>query len=108
MSSVFDVSALSSIDTVSGLANKLKTTDGSGDNTDFAKVLKDAISGSLENTQSLIDGSEKAEIDFAMGNADSTNELGIAQQKASLAVSYTVAVRDRFLDAYREIMQMQI
>jgi flagellar hook-basal body complex protein FliE len=32
----------------------------------------------------------------------------IALQKASVALQYTVAVRDKFLDAYKEIMQMQI
>lgn len=107
MPNILNVSALDSADAISALNNKL-TANSSNDNTDFASILKNAISGSLESTQSLIDGSEKAEIDFAMGNADNSNELGMALQKASLAVSYTVALRDRFLDAYKEIMQMQI
>lgn len=107
MAGVLDISALNTASAITNYTKDL-TTDYTSDNTDFATVLKNAITGSLSDTQSLIDQSEQAEIDFALGNADSTNELGIAQQKASLAVSYTVAVRDRFLDAYKEIMQIQI
>lgn len=108
MAGVLDISALNATEAITNYAKNLTTTTESSNNTDFATVLKNAISGSITDTQNLIDQSEQAEIDFALGNADSTNELGIAQRKASLAVSYTVAVRDRFLDAYKEIMQMQI
>ena len=40
----------------------------------------------------------------ALGMVDETNEL----QKANVALQYTVAVRDKVLEAYREIMNMQI
>ena len=104
---ILGVSALGSTGSVSNYSKLLeKSSDGS--NADLATILKNAIAGSIDNTQSLIDQSEQAEIDFALGNADNTNELGIAQEKAALAVSYTVALRDRFLDAYKEIMQIQI
>ena len=109
ISNLVDVTALNGASPIGSVSNVLQgvmDTEQSGE--DFATVLKNAISDSLNNTQALIDNSEQAEIDFALGNAESTHELQIAQQKASLAVSYTVAVRDRFLDAYKEIMQMQI
>ena len=51
---------------------------------------------------------ESAEIQFALGEATSTHDLMIAQEKANIALSYTVAVRDKVLDAYKEIMNMQI
>lgn len=75
---------------------------------DFAAVLQNAIKNSLNDTQNLIDGAERAEIEFALGQSDNTHDLMIAQNKASLAVSYTVAVRDRFIEAYKEIMNMQV
>ena len=37
-----------------------------------------------------------------------THELLVAQEKANIALSYTVAVRDKVIDAYKEIMNMQI
>lgn len=108
INSLVDTAALNGMTSTGSLFNALSGADDKSDNADFASVLKNAITSSLSNTQSLIDNSEQAEINFALGNAESTHELEIAQKKASLAVSYTVAVRDRFLDAYKEIMQMQI
>lgn len=43
-----------------------------------------------------------------MGETENFHDLTIALQKASTALQYTVAVRDRLLDAYKELMQMQI
>ena len=43
-----------------------------------------------------------------MGISENTHDLSIAIQKAETALQYTVAVRDKLLTAYNEIMQMQI
>ena len=48
------------------------------------------------------------EILFALGESDSTHDLTIALEKASTALQYTVAIRDRVLEAYKELMQIQI
>ncbi|MCR5476540.1 MAG: flagellar hook-basal body complex protein FliE, partial [Lachnospiraceae bacterium] len=45
---------------------------------------------------------------FALGQSDSTHDLMIALEKASTALQYTVAIRDKLMDAYKELMQMQI
>lgn len=37
-----------------------------------------------------------------------THELGFYQQQANIALQFTVAVRDKALEAYKEIMNMQI
>ena len=42
------------------------------------------------------------------GETDNTHDLSIALQKAQTALQYTVAVRDRIVQAYRDIMNMQI
>lgn len=82
--------------------------NGQDEESDFASVLKNAMVNSLNETQQLIDSAESAEIEFAMGESDNTHDLLIAQNKASLAVNYAVAVRDRLLEAYKEIMNMQV
>lgn len=51
---------------------------------------------------------EDMELKWAMGEVDNPHDLTIALSKASQALSYTTAIRDRLLEAYREIMQMQI
>ena len=51
---------------------------------------------------------EDEKIKFALGETDNAHDLGIALQKASSALQYTIAVRDKLMEAYRELMQMQI
>ena len=51
---------------------------------------------------------ENEELKWAMGISENTHDLTIAVGKAQTALSYTVALRDKLLEAYREIMQIQI
>lgn len=73
----------------------------------FGTILNSAIEN-INTTNSYLSDAENAEISFAMGETENTHDLIIALQKASTALQYTVAVRDKFLEAYKEIMQMQI
>lgn len=73
----------------------------------FDSIFQSAV-GLINSTNSYIQNAQQAEIDFALGKITSTHELGVIQQKANLALSYTVAIRDKVLEAYKEIMQMQI
>ena len=43
-----------------------------------------------------------------MGLTEHAHDLTIARNKASTALTYTVAVRDKVLEAYKEIMNMQM
>ncbi len=72
----------------------------------FSTVLSDAMDN-LHTTNSYISDMENEELKIALGQSENTHDLSIAMQKASVALQYTVAVRDKFLDAYKEIMQMQ-
>ena len=60
----------------------------------------------IKDTQDLTNQAEEEEMKYALGY-DNTLELLVAQNKANTAVSYIVAVRDKVLDAYNEIMNMQ-
>lgn len=73
----------------------------------FGNLLDKAIEN-LNTTNSYLSDAENEELRWALGETDNTHDLTIALQKASSALQYTVAVRDKFLEAYREIMQMQI
>lgn len=83
--------------------DKQKETTG----TLFDAVLNTAIDN-IKTTNSYLSDAEDEEIKFALGETENTHDLMIALQKASTALQYTVAIRDRLLDAYKEIMQMQI
>lgn len=85
------------------LAEKEQKTDG----TLFDAFLNTAIDN-IKTTNSYLSDAEDEEIRFALGETENTHDLVIALQKASTALQYTVAIRDKLLDAYKEIMQMQI
>lgn len=73
----------------------------------FSSVLN-SVMGHLDETNTLQNQAEMEEIKFALGESDNTHDLLIAEAKASVALQYTVAVRDKLLDAYKELMQMSI
>jgi len=77
-------------------------------NTDAFSSILDAAIGLVQDTNTYVKDAEQAEIDFALGKITSTHELGVIQQKANLSLQYTVAIRDKVLEAYKEIMNMQI
>lgn len=70
--------------------------------------IYNSVSGLLESTNSYVQQAQQAEIDFALGNMTNTHELGVYQQQANIALQYTVAVRDKAIEAYKEIMNMSI
>ncbi|MBQ7562919.1 MAG: flagellar hook-basal body complex protein FliE [Lachnospiraceae bacterium] len=73
----------------------------------FSSMLKTAMSN-LQDTNALLHDEEQEEIKFALGISENTHDLSIAAAKASTALSYTVALRDRFIEAYKEILQIQV
>lgn len=98
---------ISNISTLTGSLTKVNTDKKSVDGTMFDSILNSAISN-IKTTNSYLSDAENEEIKFALGETENTHDLTIALQKASTALQYTVAVRDKVLEAYRELMQMQI
>ena len=77
-------------------------------NTDAFAGILDAAVKNINQTNAYISDAENEEVRLALGETESTHDLTIALQKASTALQYTVAVRDKFLESYRTIMNMQI
>lgn len=75
--------------------------------TSFNNLLTTAMDN-ISTTNSYLSDAENEEIKWALGETENTHDLTIALQKASTALQYTVAIRDKLLEAYKEIMQMQI
>lgn len=73
----------------------------------FASVLGSAMEN-ITQANNYISQAENEEMKLAMGLTENTHDLTIALQKASTAIQYTVAIRDKFLESYRTIMNMQI
>lgn len=73
----------------------------------FSSVLNAAMN-MINETNDYQNAAESAEIQFALGESTNTHDLAVAQQKANITLQYTVAVRDKLLEAYKEIMNMSI
>lgn len=83
------------------------TNTADTENNMFEAVFNSAVDN-LKTTNGYIADAQNEEIKLAMGETDNTHDLSIALQKMSTSLQYTVAVRDKFIEAYKEIMQMQI
>ena len=104
-----DISSLMNIGSpaIANAAAKASTNKGITEDNGFGALLDSAL-GNISETNNLLNKSEEEEIKFALGLTENTHDLSIAAAKASTALSYTVALRDKFLDAYKELMQIQI
>ena len=107
LNGVGGAAALRSIDPYSTFTEKLAEKNGSVDGNMFGAILNTAVEN-IKTTNSYLSDMENEEIRFMLGETENTHDLTIALQKASTALSYTVAIRDRLLDAYKELMKMQI
>ena len=104
-----DISSLSGISSqyLNNYSTASVDTNTEEETRSFGAIF-DAMIQSLEETNDLHNIAESEEIKFALGESENTHDLLIAQTKATVALQYTVAVRDKLIEAYREIMQMQI
>ncbi len=73
----------------------------------FTSLFNSMLSN-VQETNSLLNKQEEEEVKFALGISENTHDLAIAAAKASTALSYTVTLRDKFLEAYKELMQIQV
>lgn len=99
---------VSSIQSLYG-ATPVKSVDSKivGPEKGFQSML-DSVMGLLDDTNSTIQNAHREQVAFQLGETDNTHDLMIAEQKANIALQYTVAIRDKVLEAYQQIMQMQI
>ncbi|MBR0091884.1 MAG: flagellar hook-basal body complex protein FliE [Lachnospiraceae bacterium] len=79
-----------------------------GDEKESFSSIFDKVVEQIDTTNNYLSDAENEEIRWALGETDSTHDLSIALQKAQTALQYTIAIRDRAIAAYREIIQMQI
>lgn len=103
LSGLGGVSAVRDTSTLTGTLPAKEKAEG----TMFDAFLNTAIDN-IKATNGYLSDWENEEIRFAMGETQNTHDLTIALEKASTALQYTVAIRDKLMDAYKELMQMQI
>ncbi len=66
------------------------------------------LQGYLENVDSTVKQADDLSTKVATGQIDNIHDVMIASQKAKLALELTVTMRDKAVEAYQDIMRMQI
>ncbi len=102
-----DISALDNVvpSYLTDVANSARQVGG--DDQEFSGILQSMMNVIGEANDAHNDA-KSAQMQFELGYANNTHELNAAQEKADIALNYTIAVRDRMLEAYKEIMNMQV
>ncbi|CCU80791.1 Flagellar hook-basal body complex protein FliE [Halanaerobium saccharolyticum subsp. saccharolyticum DSM 6643] len=62
----------------------------------------------LQEVNQLQKDSQKMTADFAVGKTDNIHQVMISAEKAKIAVNLTTAVQSKAIDAYKEIMRLQV
>jgi flagellar hook-basal body complex protein FliE len=81
-----------------------KTAATSGSSQDFGSLVLDG----LDRLEGLQDKSDNLAVKAATGDLTSIHDYTIASTEASVATQLTVAVRNKAVDAFNEIMRMQV
>lgn len=115
LSALTGISSLATGNTVNGITSSsliadsfpVAREDKKTDGTMFDAILNTAIEN-INTTNAYLSDYENEEIKWALGETENTHDLTIALQKASTSLQYTVAIRDKVLEAYNTIMNIQI
>jgi flagellar hook-basal body complex protein FliE len=67
-----------------------------------------AFANALENVEAAQDNADTLAVQAATGDLTDIHNYTIAATEASITTQLTVAVRDRAVEAFNEIMRMQI
>lgn len=70
--------------------------------------FQDLLTGAINDLNKLEKASETYSLKLASGDLENIHEAMIAAQKADISLQYMVQIRNKVLDAYREITRMQI
>lgn len=110
MNSIIDITTLRNISSgavKNTLESGIGVTPAKDEESAFGTLFQSALDN-LNVTNSYLSDAENEELKLALGLTNNTHDLTVALQKAQVALQYTVAIRDKFLEAYKELMQMQI
>ncbi|HOO32255.1 MAG TPA: flagellar hook-basal body complex protein FliE [Thermotogota bacterium] len=107
--SISGISGINSLDPIKRIEQitrqqSQKIQEKDADAPDFQKILNDAI----KNVNTQITSANQAADDFAAGKISNIHDVIIMAEKASMSLTLTMEVRNKIVDAYKEIMRMQL
>jgi len=99
------ISAISGLSPLQPLAPEAVKPAGGADS---AKGFGNAVAKAIENLDGLQNNADQAGVQAATGRLTDVHDYMLAANKAHVATELTVAVRNKAVDAFNEIMRMQV
>lgn len=97
-----------SLNSVNGFVESTKEYNQVKSSGEIFEGFLQAGSKLLEETNDYQIKAQQAQLDFVTGKSDNLVEVLMAQQSAQTSINFTVQVTNKVLDAYKELMQMQL
>jgi flagellar hook-basal body complex protein FliE len=72
------------------------------------RTFGEFLSEALSNVNQLQNDAKQASLNLAAGRIQDISEVTIAAEKATVALQLTMQVRNKVVDAYQEVMRMQV
>lgn len=89
-------------------AQELLKPDAAAAKTENGKSFGEMLADALQNVNNLVKDSEQKSVDMAQGRIEDVSQVMIATEKASLGLQMTMQVRNKVVEAYQEVMRMQV
>lgn len=99
------INHINSIDMTVGSRMTSQIAKGSAEET---KSFGELLSQAVQKINALESDSVSKQIAFAKGEDIELHEVAIAMEKASIALELAMAVRNKVVEAYQEIMRMNV
>lgn len=81
---------------------------GENQETPVVKSFGEYLGDALGNVNALEKESERLNAALAAGQVEDISQVVVAAEKADIAVQLTLQVRNKAVEAYQEIMRMQV
>ena len=103
------MSSINAISGVNGLGRVLDTAADSKNTSSTSNVsFKSVLEGLIKNTNETDNADKMANMELLTGDLDNMHDVIIAGEEADIALRLTMSIRNKALDAYTEIMRMQV
>lgn len=93
------------INSVGNIGSQIQAPQATSKKPDnFATLVQQYVQQTNHDTKAA----NAAGVDLAMGKSNNVSETLLAMQKADLSFQLVLGVRNKLVDAYREVMRMQV
>lgn len=102
--SVSPISGVPGILPAAGAGSSLQTAEAGTDGSSFARLVGDMVL----DTNAQHAQADSSLTDLMTGNTDNIHDVVLDAARADLSFRLMVEIRNKLLDAYQEIMRMQV